>query len=135
MAFGGILSQFSTAEWCTIVVPVALYWTFSTFFYVLSSLNLTTVNLHKIPMAGRPKNKVSVSEVIQAVLTQHLLQMSLAVGLNIVLRDGSEGEREMEVWWLFLVKLAIGVMFMDTWQVRLLQLFSLLHFSSLPFIF
>eukprot|EP01126_Amoeba_proteus_P012851 TRINITY_DN1532_c0_g3_i1.p1 TRINITY_DN1532_c0_g3~~TRINITY_DN1532_c0_g3_i1.p1 ORF type:complete len:256 (-),score=32.39 TRINITY_DN1532_c0_g3_i1:140-907(-) len=123
----------STAEWCAVVVPVVLYWTFSGLLYFLSRMNFTSVNLHKISYDGRPQNKVSEKEVLVAVVTQHLLQMSLAAVLTSLMREGTK--EGMEEWWLVVIKIVLGVIFMDTYQYWLHRLvhynrFLYKHFHS-----
>eukprot|EP01126_Amoeba_proteus_P012841 TRINITY_DN1532_c0_g1_i3.p1 TRINITY_DN1532_c0_g1~~TRINITY_DN1532_c0_g1_i3.p1 ORF type:complete len:179 (+),score=16.54 TRINITY_DN1532_c0_g1_i3:100-636(+) len=118
----------STAEWCAVVVPVVLYWTFSGLLYFLSRMNFTSVNLHKISYDGRPQNKVSEKEVLVAVVTQHLLQMSLAAVLTSLMREGTK--EGMEEWWLVVIKIVLGVIFMDTYQVGTLQQISVQALSQ-----
>ncbi|KAJ3053248.1 hypothetical protein HK097_004725 [Rhizophlyctis rosea] len=92
----------SRAEWAMIVLPVIAYWIFSTFFYVLSLLNLTTLEMHKIPtdQKARPKNRVTVRQVLRAVAVQHGVQAVVAWLLAVLTRP-AEGVGEWSEMWVF----------------------------------
>lgn len=117
----GLLALFRSitlAERCMIVLPVACYWTYSSFFYLISSLNLTSVQIHRIPGTDtRSPNSVTPKQVVTAVAWQHLFQMCLAVGLALF-EEESNRQRQMESWPLVLLKLGLAALFLDTYQVQ-----------------
>ncbi|KAJ3033518.1 hypothetical protein HDV00_006302 [Rhizophlyctis rosea] len=95
------LPTLTLAEFSMIFASILAYWVFSTFFYVLSKLNLTTVEMHKIPtdQKGRPKNRVTVNQVLRTVAVQHVVQAIVAWVLAVLTRP-PEGVREewVEKW-------------------------------------
>ena len=98
-----------------IMLPIICYWSYSTFFYLLSQLNWTTVKLHTIPESGR-KNKVTIKKVIFMVIIQHILQIIVSYLLAIFSREDGV-EKPMEPIVVALLKIIVGVFMMDTWQV------------------
>lgn len=64
----------------SIIAPVVTYWAFSLFFTLLDHLNWDCFERHRIhePEEIKRKNRVSVREVLVAVIVQHVIQMGTA---------------------------------------------------------
>ncbi|TPX51493.1 hypothetical protein SeLEV6574_g00264 [Synchytrium endobioticum] len=88
-------------------------------FYILSTLNITRVELHKIPTdqpMRRPKNP-SASTVLWKVFIQHIFQAVAALSLAISIRPPPDQlPKQMESWPVILIKLAIAAILLDTYQ-------------------
>ncbi|KAI8816364.1 fatty acid hydroxylase superfamily-domain-containing protein [Fimicolochytrium jonesii] len=113
------LPTLSTADWCMIVLPIAVYWIYSTFLFVLSYMKITTIELHKIPtdQKMRPKNKITVSHVLKQVAVQHALQALVAYVLAILTtEDGEGGARKMESVPVVVMKLVAAALMLDSYQ-------------------
>jgi len=119
--FSSTAALLSTADWCSVFVPVILYWTYSSLLYTLSVLGGTTLEIHKIPLGSRPQNKVSMGEVLKAVFLQHVVQMALAVFLALITKDTNQDR--MEVWWLAIAKIVAATFILDTYQYWTHRLF------------
>ncbi|KAM0789692.1 hypothetical protein ACM66B_006552 [Microbotryomycetes sp. NB124-2] len=67
-------------RWLTLVAPVAAYWTFALWFHLLDSLHWPRLERYKIhePKEITSKNRVTVPEVIKAVVVQHIIQTAIA---------------------------------------------------------
>ena len=102
------------ADWAMIFVSPAIYWVMSTFFFVLSALKITSVELHRLPTYNRSKNRVTVGSVMGHVAIQHVLQAFVATVLAIATKTSET--REMESPVVFVAKLALGAIFLDTYQ-------------------
>lgn len=75
-----ILSSFPD-RYLSVVAPFAIYWSFSLFFHFLDSLHLPALERYKLhePEEVVSKNRVTVREVIKAVLLQQVLQTVLGL--------------------------------------------------------
>jgi hypothetical protein len=106
-------------EWTMILSPPILYWTYSTFFYILSKLELTTVELHRIPTHQnmRPQNRVTVQTVLKTVLFQHIVQTIGGIILAILTRPNDLAERSIEPLPVMIFKIFLGTVIMDAYQV------------------
>ncbi|KAI8833398.1 fatty acid hydroxylase superfamily-domain-containing protein [Chytridium lagenaria] len=101
-----------------IFLPILCYWAYSTLLYVLSHLNLTLVELHRIPtnQPRRPKNRVTVSKVLWTVAFQHVVQAIVALVVVVLTRPADVANWKMEPVWLVLAKFWIGTIILDTYQ-------------------
>jgi len=106
-------------EAAIIVAPVACYWLYSAFFYVLSVLKLTRVELHRIPtnqFIRRPSNP-KMSTVLYKVAIQHVLQASLALILTYLTHPPpTQPPRPMESWPMIIIKFIAAALILDTYQ-------------------
>ncbi|KAK9766598.1 Sphingolipid C4-hydroxylase sur2 [Basidiobolus ranarum] len=84
------LLSFVSDKTLSLVSPVAAYWLFSGFFYMMSELRLPFFEKYKIhtPEEEKAKNKVTVKEVMGNVLLQQILQTM--VGLLIVAAESED---------------------------------------------
>ncbi|KAI9099825.1 fatty acid hydroxylase superfamily-domain-containing protein [Phlyctochytrium arcticum] len=113
------LPTLEPSEKAMIVVPVACYWIYSSLLFILSALQLTSLELHRIPTDQnlRPKNRITVSCVLRKVAIQHLIQCAFAYTVALVGRPApNEPFPSIEPWPLLLLKLFLGAIFMDTYQ-------------------
>ncbi|KAI8586932.1 fatty acid hydroxylase superfamily-domain-containing protein [Geranomyces variabilis] len=101
-----------------ILLPVACYWIYSTILFILSWLRLTSVELHRIPtdQKMRPANRVTVSHVLQRVAVQHAIQIAVAYGLAVGMREDNMSTRPVEHPLLFVAKIVIASVMLDTYQ-------------------
>ncbi|KAI8612274.1 protein SUR2, partial [Chytriomyces sp. MP71] len=101
-----------------VFAPIALYWIYSTFLFLLSHLKLTMVEIHRIPTDQplRKPNRVTVSKVIYAVALQHFVQAITAVVLVILTRPENVENWKMESPLMALIKIAIASVILDTYQ-------------------
>ncbi|KAJ3152064.1 hypothetical protein HK101_001847, partial [Irineochytrium annulatum] len=115
-----LLSLLTRAELCMILLPIAVYWLFSTALCVLSYLGLSSVELHRIPtdQKARPKNRVSMQGVMVTVLAQHVVQALVAVVLVVATRPDEERMRNwrMESGMVLVAKLGVATVIVDTYQ-------------------
>ncbi|GAA5920670.1 hypothetical protein JCM1841_002886 [Sporobolomyces salmonicolor] len=68
-------------KYLSVLVPLAAYWAFSLFFHILDKLQLDCLERYRIhePEEVTSKNRVTVREVVVAVLFQQLLQTAMGV--------------------------------------------------------
>jgi sphinganine C4-monooxygenase len=68
-------------RYLSVVAPFAIYWLFSLFFHLLDSLHWPSLERYKLhePDEVVSKNRVTVKEVIKAVLLQQALQTVLGL--------------------------------------------------------
>jgi sterol desaturase/sphingolipid hydroxylase (fatty acid hydroxylase superfamily) len=114
-----LITNLSTPEYVMIFSPVISYWVYSTFFYVLSLLNLTSVEIHKLSTQNkRPPNRMTVQKVVLTVAIQHVIQIILTIFLTVITENNSHSENnEMEEWYMVFIKIAVGTAVLDTYQV------------------
>ncbi|TPX36145.1 hypothetical protein SmJEL517_g01671 [Synchytrium microbalum] len=113
------LASLETSELSMIFLPIFCYWAYSTLFYVLSILRITSVELHKIPTnqpSRRPPNP-TVSAVLTKVAIQHVFQAIVALGIAVVARPSSDAPpRQIEEWYIMIPKIVIAALLLDTYQ-------------------
>ena len=65
----------------SLAVPVVCYWAYSLFWHVLDKLDLAVLDKYRIhePEEVTKRNKVTVPEVIKAVILQHIIQTLLGL--------------------------------------------------------
>lgn len=107
-----------TSEYAMIFLPPLLYWSVSSLFYTLSRLNLTAVELHRIPTSQkmRTPNRVSEKKVLIQVFVQHVIQCAAAFLLVVVTRPEDISSRPLESPPLLILKLILGALILDTYQ-------------------
>ncbi|KAJ3238656.1 hypothetical protein HDU81_007394 [Chytriomyces hyalinus] len=110
--------SFLISELCMIFAPVVFYWLYSTFLYVLSHMNLTMVEIHRIPtnQPMRTPNKVTVRKVLYAVALQHIVQSITALVIVVITRPENVEDWKMESPLLVVVKLGVASVLLDTYQ-------------------
>ena len=106
------LQTLELSEWCMILLPPILYWIFSLFFFILSKLQIKSIEKYKIPV-NATKDKVSFHYVLAIVAIQHLIQ--IAVGLSLVI--ATKSEKPVESAPLFILKLYLAALIFDTYEV------------------
>ncbi|KAI9004638.1 fatty acid hydroxylase superfamily-domain-containing protein [Gaertneriomyces semiglobifer] len=97
------LPTLEISEICMIWAPVIAYWTYSSFLYVLSYFQLTSVELHRIPtdQKMRPPNRITVM---------------LAYVFAVVGRPEGMNERSMEHPFMVVAKLCAAAVMLDSYQ-------------------
>ncbi|KAJ3098316.1 hypothetical protein HDU97_004127 [Phlyctochytrium planicorne] len=110
--------ELSLAEVCMILLPIAIYWVYSTVLYCLSMAKITSLELHRIPtdQKRRPKNRVTVKEVLVSVALQHIVQAMVALVVVVYTRPDGGLDWKMEAPWLVLVKFMVATVILDTYQ-------------------
>ncbi|KAJ3014691.1 hypothetical protein HKX48_005013 [Thoreauomyces humboldtii] len=112
------LPTLEASELCMIILPVACYWVYSTFLFVLSLARITSVELHRIPtdQKMRPANRITVAHVLKKVAVQHVVQIIVAYVLAVGTRPDDMGERPVEAPLLFIAKVVAACVMLDTYQ-------------------
>ncbi|KAK4056459.1 Sphingolipid C4-hydroxylase sur2 [Microbotryomycetes sp. JL221] len=66
-------------RYLSLITPVAVYWIYSLWFHLLDSLHWPSLEKHKIhePKEVTTKNRVTVPQVIKAVIVQHTIQTAI----------------------------------------------------------
>ncbi|KXS20198.1 hypothetical protein M427DRAFT_52449 [Gonapodya prolifera JEL478] len=110
------LYQLTRYEIASIVAPVAAYWLYCVFLHYVAPV-LPFLDRYRLPtnQPRRPKNRVSVGEVVRAVIIQHTLQMVLATILAVVTHDPVEANR-IEHPAVMTLKVVAGMVVIDTWE-------------------
>ncbi|KAJ3218367.1 hypothetical protein HDU67_005916 [Dinochytrium kinnereticum] len=110
--------ELSLSELCMIFLPILSYWLYSTILYVVSALEWTSVELHRIPtnQPRRPRNRVTVRKVLWTVAFQHVVQAVVAFVVVVYTRPADFENWRMESWWLVLGKFWVATIILDTYQ-------------------
>ncbi|KAF9586376.1 hypothetical protein BGW38_005960 [Lunasporangiospora selenospora] len=83
------LLSFMSDQSLALILPVAVYWTYSMFFHWISTKEFPWLEKYRIhDKEEETRNKVELPDVIRAVIVQQLLQTAL--GFLVVLADDSE---------------------------------------------
>ena len=100
-------------------LPIICYWGLSSFFFILSKLGLTAVELHRIPTNQklRPRNRITVMQVMTKVFWQHLFQSIVSLLLVYTTRPEDLTTYHMEDPWIVVAKLILAALLLDTYQV------------------
>jgi sphinganine C4-monooxygenase len=98
-------------KYLSLVAPFAIYWGFSLFFHLLDNLRWDIFERYRIhePEEVKSKNRVTVREVVVAVLFQQVLQTLMGI---VALEDEEppmDHAGELNKWGIRLAKVVVSV--------------------------
>ncbi|ORY76233.1 hypothetical protein BCR35DRAFT_305868 [Leucosporidium creatinivorum] len=129
-------------RYLSVFAPFAIYWSFSLFFHFLDSLHLPALQRYKLhePEEVVSKNRVTVKEVIKAVLVQQVLQTVLGL-LWLEEDDPLKGpfrnhKRELQTYGYWVGRVVMGVlgkkMGGQLWKAQGAELTSWVYWWGVP---
>lgn len=126
-----------------LLLPVVVYWTMGLFFHILNERNAFPQYRLHTPEELEKRNKCTLSEVLWAVFTQHLLQTASGLAIEYLEPEETTGHEAYSMWqiehWFLLhkvlnaklspemawfvfyilkpaVKIFLAFLIIDTWQ-------------------
>ena len=98
-------------KYLSLFAPFAIYWIFSLFFHLLDNLRLDVLERHRIhePEEVKTKNRVTVREVIVAVLFQQVLQTLMGMAALEDEPPAMDHAGELNKWGRRVAKVVISV--------------------------
>lgn len=130
-------------ETLALMLPIIAYWTYATFFHIIDVYELAEKFRIHPSEEEESRNKVSLGEVLKGVIIQHIIQTIVGLSFNYFESEKTTGHEIYLLWTLRrklpafipsiciyygyyyvwpLVKFAIGITLIDTWQYWLHRL-------------